>query len=197
MLPSLTEVRHSVQGSWLLVKGRSEGMSYFDLSADGFWRSFTVLLYVLPFYMLGNVTEAQLGKELGEPLSANGGGLLPLPKLFTLVLDWIGFPIILAFLASLLAVRNTYGAYVTVRNWTTLVVVIPHAALNLLYLAGVLNADMLLTLSLFVVGWVLWVHFTVARIALSVGAGLAIGLVVLDFILSLFIVQIVDQLFSL
>lgn len=196
MLPSLQEVRSSAQGSWMMICGRPEGMSYYDLSVEGFWRSFTVLIYVLPFYVLGNLTETRLAAELGEQL-ASGGGWMPLPKLLTIVADWVSFPILLAFLASMLDIRSTYGAYVTVRNWITMLLVLPHAVLNTLFLLGIINADILLTLSLLIVGWFLWVHFTVTRIALAVSAGLAVGLVVLDFILSLFIVQIIDGLWAL
>ncbi|WP_279478946.1 hypothetical protein [Aureimonas sp. SK2] len=47
-LPSLPEIGRYFTGAWRLMAGDRRGLDRLDLSADGFWRSFSALVVALP-----------------------------------------------------------------------------------------------------------------------------------------------------
>ncbi|SFF35207.1 hypothetical protein SAMN05216566_10911 [Aureimonas phyllosphaerae] len=47
-LPTLPEIGRYFTGAWRLMAGDRRGLDRFDLSADGFWRSFAALVVALP-----------------------------------------------------------------------------------------------------------------------------------------------------
>ncbi|WP_310618695.1 hypothetical protein [Flexibacterium corallicola] len=194
MLPSSSEIVRSFQGSIELMRAPNKAASYFDLSNDGFWRSFSVIFLLLPFYALSMVARERM-------LATAGGGQTNTPQaidfgvmLATSVLDWVTFPIVIALLASTLGIKGQYASYISVRNWTSLLIILPMSFLNLLFIIGILSVDVLLTLSLLIMGWMLWYRFMIARVVAGASVGVAIGLVVLDILLSILIENTMDTL---
>jgi hypothetical protein len=51
-MPSYAEIQRALQGAWLLARGDTRGMGLFDLSVEGFWRSFAAALLAAPAYVL-------------------------------------------------------------------------------------------------------------------------------------------------
>ena len=51
-MPSYAEIQRSVQAAWLLARGDTRGMALFDLSLEGFWKSFAAALLVAPAYAI-------------------------------------------------------------------------------------------------------------------------------------------------
>ena len=193
MIPDSNEIRRSVEASWQLMYGRVQALQNFDLSAESFWRSFSVIFLLLPFYAISIVAEQRLMNDpalltAGEPVVEHASDLLFLAsQLLVLAVDWIAYPIVVGLLAGSLGLRSTYGTFIIVRNWSTLVTIIPMTFANLIYLSGLLSPDLFVFISLPIVGWMLWYRFQITRFAANCSISLAIGLVVLDFILSIFI----------
>ncbi|KZL22007.1 hypothetical protein PsAD2_00032 [Pseudovibrio axinellae] len=198
----LQEIRQSCIASWRIMKGESEALQQFDLSADGFWRSFLVVFVLLPFYFLGLLAEQSLllethlakGQEAAEFIS--DGSPLYLGKSLALFVDWITFPIVVGFLSASIGLRKNYGPYIIVRNWSTLIILLPQTLVNLLYLSGLIPSALLVMLTLPIVGWVLWYRFQIARVAGGCKFSIAVGLVVLDLVLSILISTSFDRLFA-
>ncbi len=144
MALGIQEIGQSCIASWRVMKGEAEALQQFDLSADGFWRSFLVIFLLLPFYFLSLISEQSLmleinlerGQEAAE--IATGGALLYIGKTLSLFVDWVTFPLVLAVLAGSIGLKRTYGPYIVVRNWSTLIILLPQTLLNLLYLAGII-----------------------------------------------------------
>lgn len=193
MVPGIQEIRQSCEASWSIMMGRTEAMRQYDLSADGFWRSFGVIFLLLPLYLFSIFAEQNLfledqlaqGTELSE--YAQGGFLLYSGKVVTLLVDWIAFPIIVGFLSGSVGLKQNYAPYIIARNWSTLVILVPQTVLNLGYLIGIMPSALFIMLSFPIVGWVLWYRFRIARIAGQCSFSISMGLVVLDLILSIFI----------
>ena len=51
-MPSRDEIVQSLTGAWMLFLDRRNAMRYFDVSVDGFWRSFAAIIFVVPAYAL-------------------------------------------------------------------------------------------------------------------------------------------------
>lgn len=196
------EIRRSFTAIWRLFLGRREALRDLDTSSDGFWRSFQVILLVAPLYLVASFADWQalsaIDSLTGEPMTgiAFGGEAFAASRVVTLALDWVTLPILLALLAGFLGIRQTYGAFVVARNWSVPVAVAPFAAIALLEMAGIATGDLVVILSLVAFAFSLRIAYMVARVALDAPMPIAIGYVVLDFLVSLAIARIVTMTFG-
>lgn len=191
----MNEIRAALDGSWLLLRNRPEGMTFFDQSIHGFWRSFQVIFLLIPAFLLSGLSEKQLYfiENLYHPEGFPNRAFWT-AQAFGLGIDWVALPIILAALAVPIGISHRYVPYVVARNWTSLLASIPFMINYMLFLLGIISPGIAVLLSLTCVVVVLWYRFLVARIALQASISLAVGIVVLDILLSLVIAEIVGML---
>ncbi|GGB57192.1 hypothetical protein GCM10011316_31600 [Roseibium aquae] len=192
---SLREAVWSLKGSWLLLQNRPEGLSWFDLSLGGFWRSFGAILFILPLFWVSSLAEQKLilmeSDMTAEGLAATNFWV---SRFLALGLDWIALPLLLAALAGPIGISQGYAPFIAVRNWTSLLIAAPYALIGLFYLSGMISSGFTVLFWMTILIAALWYRFVVARITLRCGVGLAIGIVVLDFLLSLFIQEMSGRL---
>lgn len=189
------EIEASLKGSWLLFLNREDGLKWFDLSVAGFWRSFLVLVLLLPLFWVTSVAEKQLilteTDLVPEDFQATAFWSA---RLVGLVLDWLALPVLLAAVARPLGIAAAYPAFIAVRNWTSLFVSIPYVLTACLYLAGVMPGGIMYLSWLCLLVMILWFRFQVTRMMLGPSVALALAIVILDFTLSIFIQTAVDRL---
>ena len=191
------EIRAALEGSWHLLRNRPQGMAYFDQSIQGFWRSFQVIFLLLPLAVISSAAERRLILTESDALERGfSDGSFWTSMALGLGIDWIALPVILAALAGPLGVSSRYVPFVVARNWTSLLTAVPYVAIALLYLMGLIAAGTMVFLSLICLVAVLWYRFLVTRISLQAGVGLAIGIVVLDVVVSLLINELVSRLWA-
>ena len=192
------EIRRSLVGSWALLRGRPDGMNAFDLSVDGFWRSFQVFFLLLPPFVVSLLAERRLIlSEIPVPSDEFPDGRFAVAQLFGFAIDWVMLPLLLAVLARPLAISHGYAAFIVARNWTSLIAVIPFTLPALLYLLDIVTAPVMIVLTLAAMAIVMHYRYQVARIALKAPVGLAIGVVVLDLLLSLLIGEVISRISGL
>jgi len=179
---SVSEISRSLTGAWLLFLGRPDGLQALDRSLSGFWRSFLVVILILP---INAVTMFGVSRSEGatETFDALFWGNLPV-----LFLDWVAFPAVLAAAAGPLDVKRTYVSYVVARNWATPLAATILAIPLILQGAGWLPATAATLLSLAGMAIVLRYHFMILRMALGTTVPVSAGLVAADLFLSLLIV---------
>ncbi|TYC49163.1 hypothetical protein FMN50_24155 [Rhodobacterales bacterium] len=194
---TMGEIRAGLDGSWLLLRNRPEGMAFFDQSIQGFWRSFSVIFLLLPAFLASATAEKQFyfDENMFHP-DAFPNGAYWTAQFFGLGVDWVAYPILLALLASPIGISSRYVPFVIARNWTSLFASIPHLIIYLLFLLGVISTGISVLLSFATLLAVLWYRYTVARIALQASISLAIGVVVLDIVLTLVISQLVGHMWG-
>jgi hypothetical protein len=178
------QIARSLGGAFDLFLGRAEGLQRLDRSIDGFWRSFLVILLILPINAVSMLAASRL-EGTAETFGQLFWGGLPV-----LALDWITFPILLAAAAGPLGVQRTYVDYVVARNWASPIAAGLLAVPLVLQGAGFLPAPIGTLLSLVAMAVVLRYHYMIVRIALGVTIPLAVGIVVADVFLSLVIVAL-------
>lgn len=182
---SADEVQRGLSTAWQLFLGKREAVRHFDASFDGFWRSFSVIILILPIYVLYVGAERRLlFADLPEDVDF---AELPfaLTRLIALVLDWIAFPIVAFLIARPMGFAGGYTRLIVAFNWGGPIVSVIVALPAILFAFGIIPqfaASLLLFLSLILA---VRFRFITARAALDCGFGLAAGLVALEFLLSM------------
>jgi hypothetical protein len=193
-MPSRDEIIQSLIGAWRLFLDRSDAMRYFDVSVDGFWRSFYAIVLILPAYVFIALAERLRILTDSLPDDDFDGGAFLVNKGLSLVLDWVTLPILLALLAGVLGIGRTYAAFIVARNWGAVLAIAPFGVIALLFLLGILGSDFANVASLVILVVVIRFNYLIARRALGVDVGFAVGLVVADFAVSLAVVGATDSL---
>ncbi len=173
-MPLVQEITSSIFGAWRLALRDADGMRWFNLTVEGFWRSFIAAALILPFALL--VAYVPLPQETPEA----GHGLAMVIGFY--VLEWIGRAVILLGLSILVGRTNRYAALVILWNW----VAIPEfglfaAATILSYLISPM-APFFFVIAL---GVMFAIDYFVTRTALDIGGGPAFGIVVVIFLAQL------------
>lgn len=195
---SKQEIARSLQGAWLLLFNKPEGLQWFDQSLEGFWRSFRVVFLLLPLFWISSVAEKKLIlEETDLDIGTFAEADYWLSQLTIIGLDWIALPLLMAALAGPLGISRGYVPFVVARNWTSLLAAIPYVLTAILYITGIIPSGVMVLLSLATLLVVLWYRFNVTRLTLQTGVGLTLGVVVLDLILSLVVVEVAGRIWSI
>ncbi|KQT44459.1 hypothetical protein ASG43_14030 [Aureimonas sp. Leaf454] len=114
--PDLAEILTYFHGAALLMAGKPEGLKRLDLSADGFWTSFTAILVAAPPVALSWIEFEAVEREAGlaglaSPAAAYGAHAL------ADILAWI-LPIVILMLAARpLGLTRKIAPLVIATNW--------------------------------------------------------------------------------
>ena len=178
-MPSLAEVARAIYGAWRLMLFDAGGMRHFDLSIDGFWRSFFAAVVVAPAYVL--FVMVGLPSDDAQPIDPAWAMLV---KAVAYVAGWIAFPVAAIFVTRLLGVTNRYVPLIVAYNWSNVPPLIILVPAELLAATGAAVAGTLGTLALL---FILVYEWFVVRVALEVTPFTAVGIVALDVLLGLLI----------
>ena len=177
MIPSIDEIRRSLNGAWLLARRDRSGMEWLDLSIEGFFRSFFAAVLVAPLYAWLVVERYQSQGVLTPDI-----GAVVIGESLSYVLGWIAFPVAAAPITHFLGLGGRYVPLVVASNWAAVLQVVLFVLVMLvsgLFPDGLQGPLMLVaTLVALVYEWF------VIRTALETTIGIAIGLVVIDILLS-------------
>jgi hypothetical protein len=185
----VSEALRALKGAWRLAHADPAALAYFDRSVEGFWRSFRAALIVAPGYLVLLAVDYQL-----DPPTA-GFARVAIVEAFRYVILWTAYPLIMESVSRLIGREREYVGYIVAYNWSALV------QIGLLLLAIMLARGLPaglggalingVHLALLVYAWM------IARLALGVGPFAAVGIVVLDTVLSLFIGAVADRMIYL
>lgn len=183
-LPLAAEIQAALAAAFRLARFEPQGLAGFNLSVTGFWRSFLAVPLALPLVLLIEhlASLAPLGRG---PVVAEiaGDGPALLPWLLAYGLKWLVFPLAALPLAYWLKFGERYVALIVAYNWAQLamlLVVLAEKASRGLGFSPAMQA--MLASGLFL--WILIYEWYVVRTALGPHGFLAVGLVVIDLMLS-------------
>lgn len=177
-------VRQSVDAAIGLALRDRTAWNNFDLSADGFYRSFFAIVLVMPFNILFDLFNLRLLEQQGATVSYG----MPEAVFSTITLgaEWLIFPIMALFLLRFLGYGHRYSALVIAHNWGTVVVQFIKLPVVVLFSAGIISADFALDFYLIVLGLTLYYRYYIAQTALESPASVAVAIVILHFLLQIF-----------
>jgi hypothetical protein len=194
MIPTREEIGRAIGAAWRLFLNDPRGMAGFDLSVNGFWRSFGAIVPMAPFYFVAFMVERQL--RLADPeQEAFSNTLFFAVKVAAAAVDWVAFPILLALFARQLGIARSYPAFIVARNWASLLIIIPDSAVAAAFGLGFLGGEIAGFVSLALLIIFLRYRFLIARIALGASIIFALGITLADLLLSLVITAGLNRLF--
>ncbi|KQT53891.1 MULTISPECIES: hypothetical protein [unclassified Aureimonas] len=115
-VPDLSEVLGYFRGAALLMAGRAEGLKRLDLSADGFWTSFTAILVAAPPVALSWI-EFETAEQQSGMASSAGPLTVYLAHALADVVAWVLPVVVLMLLAKPLGLRRKIVPLVVATNW--------------------------------------------------------------------------------
>ena len=178
------EIFKNLHNVWAVLRFDAEAPKRFDNMPDGVWRSFLAAAVGLPIYVI--VLKGSLAAMTPQP------GLmrfLPLMLLYY-VIEWLIWPYLMIGLARWLQRDRFYCRYVAAYNWFALaqmILMLPYqvAALSpAASLSGVAMVGLFATLAFAVYEWF------IARHALEISSRVAVGVVMMNLLAGLALLQI-------
>lgn len=173
-MPPPEEIRRSLYGALRIAILDPDALSHFNLTEDGFWRSFFAMAPSVLLYALLNALP------VGElPMDEEGPSLLftvPAHAVLYLVI-WVAYLLAMIPVTRLLRLSHRYVGFVVVWNWASLaqIMVLAGAALLAVAFGGSLAAVVLAAwLALLVYG------FLVAWAGLQCDPLTAIGVIAFE-----------------
>ena len=168
-----------IAGAWRLAKLDPQGLSYFDTSVEGFWRSFQAAIVAAPLFAV-----LILLRTAEHPLSED-----PMRAFFIetigYVIGWTAFPLAAWYLASALGKANRYFGYIVAYNWANVIQVTAFVPIAALSAFGGLPDTIIVVLALLLTAAVIYYQFFIVRTALGIDALPALGFVAIDLMLGL------------
>lgn len=174
----LNYIYRSLKGAWELAKLNPKGMDYFDLSAEGFWRSFWAIAVVAPFFLLWLLIIQKMTQDngIGAPfLSEAVGFFIGLPF----------FAIFMGIFTRFLKIDSFYAPMIIAYNWMSVIIYGFVLPITLLSLPSPISSDIAKTVYVLGFGYlhivVLWFLF---KTSLRISGFLAAGVLIFSLLLT-------------
>lgn len=189
------DFRAGIEAAVALLFGKPGALGRFDVSLDGFWRSFAAIVLVLPSFAISlmAVWRGQMEQLPADAVDVPWLGFV-IERVVALGFAWVALPIVLALIAGRLGLTGRYVPFIVARNWAEPVVSALYAVPALFFAAGIIDEQMAALLSLPVLLVALHYLYRIARQTLGATISLAIGVVVLDLLLGLLVSETVSRL---
>ena len=188
-MPTLQETVISIYGAYRLARLDAAGMSYFDASVAGFWKSFFAAVIIAPFYAMLLAIRFPVIAADADPTR------FVLAEAIAYVVSWTAYPLIIASLTRTLGCWNRFPGYIVAYNWSMVVQIALVLVIALLSTTGLFPEEAAHFFSLIIYVMILGYIWFIARTALEVPGLTAAGIVALDIALSYFIDYFADRLY--
>ena len=185
-----SEIRLALLGTLRLARGDRSGLSFFDRSLDGFWRSFCAAVIAYPLYLV------LLSMRLTVAEWERSGALLIITvETIAYVIAWTAFPLVMLVIAQRIGRPHRFFDFMVPYNWSQL----PQSALFVLVGlgsdSGVLGAQPAQAIEVAAAIAVLVYEWFIARVALDTTASAAAFVVFVDLLLGVLISHVAGGLY--
>ena len=185
------EIAGALYGSLRLAFGDKNGMSYFNTTHLGFWRSFTAAIIVAPiFILLLNVRYIVSDSDIN---------LFRFISIYATayVIGWMVFPLIINYITGMLGNGERFVGYIVIYNWASVLQNFIYLPFAILVEAHLIYGTTAAIIGLCLLGLVFLYTSFITKTALEVSNGIAAAIVVLDLILSIIISATTQKLLHL
>jgi len=187
--PAWAEARLAVTGALRLARGDAGGLTCFDPSLDGFWRSFRAGALSYPLYLILLAFPIP-----GTPPISGWDGFVI--ETIHYVVSWTAFPLLVLPLADRLGRGSRFLAFMVVYNWCQLPLTALFALVAVGGGVGLLSADATSVADLGAAALALVYEWYIARVGLMLDGMRAVLVVVLDIVLATVLTQISTALYA-
>ena len=177
---SMADASRALHGAYRLALFDKTGHTFFDISVTGFWRSFSAVFLVAPFFLVllnarynaGLIEDASFARYIGLEFSVY-------------ILSWLFFPFIMEQLSKSIGCRDRFIAFIVAYNWAMVPQYVIFISVISLGLIGIIPSDMSESLTLVLLIWTFIYAGFIAKTALDIPLITTMGIVFLDFLLGL------------
>jgi len=184
------EVRLALFGALRLAKGDRGGLSCFDRSLDGFWRSFRAAVIAYPLYLILLMMRVTVIEW-----QRSGGWYIVTVETIAYVIAWVAFPLAMITVTRWIDRTHRFFDFMVPYNWSQL----PQSALFVLVgleaESGVLGTQLAQVIDLAAAIAVLVYEWFIARVSLETTASAAAFVVLVDLVLGALVNHVASGLY--
>jgi len=169
----MNEAIVSLKAALKLLRFDATGVDDFNATPQGFWHSFRAMALVLPLFMVLLASHDSGDKDFVTWIGA----------VLVYVISWLLFPLVMSYIADNMGAGKNYIRFIVAYNWSSVWQNLVYLPVAILTGMGIVPPE----ITFFALVFVLVYSWFVARTALDISTGSAIGIVVLDFLLGIFI----------
>lgn len=184
MIVTAEEVNRSVRGTLDLLHSRAEGLKSFDMSEQGFWRSFTAIWLTLPAYVVSLAFERLRLGLLQPDRSLLGSLWIDLVVALGHVASFVALPLAMIWVARRYGLTKAYVPFVIVTNWITVVGLLVLSVPAMLLLLGWATPSLASLFSLAFAIIIVRMQWFATKATLGVSGLAAFGIVLLGIVLN-------------
>lgn len=180
-MPSSREIIFGIYGAWRLALLDQNAMTYFDRTAEGFWKSFFAAAIVVPGYIILLFLDPGSGGE--------GAGWLRVVVVHAAAytLGWTVYPLAVSQICNTIGKAEKFIGFIVALNWSKVIQMVVYLPIIVLTSTGAVTPGGVALLTGLMYVLVLGYQWIVTRAALEVSPMAAVGFVVFDLFLSFFI----------
>ena len=187
MLPPIgaNDIGRALYGATRLARGDTQGIDFFEDTEEGFWRSFWAAVVVAPAYAI------LVAIELSDAQVASGWLRILLVEIIAYVAGWAAFPLAMHYVAEMIDREEQYFRYICANNWAIVLQVTLFLFVTALLALEILPRPVAVVVSVVAYGAIFVYQWFVAKVGLDLSGRGAVGIVALDFVISLVLNAIV------
>ena len=175
-LPGPNEVVASLIGAVRLLRRDKSGLGNFNMTEEGFWRSFFAMALVLPMSAFAAVLFREASDISNMALTSR--------TMVNLVLQWAAFTALMLVYTRAFDLGHRYMRFITVYNWSSVIATGCMMIPVLMHAVGFLGVEASLVVVFFIFLAMLAYFWFVARVTLETSGFIAAGVVFTDFLLN-------------
>jgi hypothetical protein len=184
------EVRLAMIGALRLARGDRGGLSCFDRSLDGFWRSFRAAFISYPLYLILLSMRVTVAES-----ETSGVFVIIMVETIAYVIAWTAFPLLMLIVTQRIGRSHRFLDFMVPYNWSQ----VPQSALFVLVgletESGVLGAQPAQAIEVAAAVAVLVYEWFIARVALETTVSAAVLVVIVDLLLGVLISHVAGGLY--
>lgn len=171
------EVLLSLFGAWRLFLRDPRGIEWMENSVEGYWKSFTCALVVLPVYAVWVFMRSAGLEDVSFVRIVTVEGI-------EYIIQWVSWPLIMAYAVSAIGRDDKYLQYIIAFNWSHGIYAGVLFIILTVELFGFTSGGGLAAIGLIATIVMLTYRWYIAKVALEISGGGAAGLVAGEFVLA-------------
>ena len=184
------ELQLALTGCLRLARGDRGGLSCFDRSLDGFWRSFRAAVICYPIYLVLLAMRVSVAEW-----QTSGGWRIVMVETIGYVVAWVAFPLLMLNVVHWIGREHRFFEFMVPYNWCQ----VPQSALFVLVglesASGILSIQASQAIDIVAALATLVYEWFIARVALDTTGLVAVFVVLVDLVLGVLISHVTGRLY--
>jgi len=184
------EMRLALVGCLRLARGDRGGLSCFDRSLDGFWRSFRAAVISYPLYLVLLAMRVSMAEW-----ERSGGWRIVAVETIGYVVAWVAFPLLMLEVTRWIGRAHRFFDFTVPYNWCQVPQSLLFVLVGLVSAGGMLSTQTSEAIDIVAAVATLVYEWFIARVALDTTGLIAVFVVLLDLVLGVLISHVTGGLY--